>query len=262
MKMKKSIYFALTLLSLWSGALQARQLESFPETLTRTEPDKPQNQPPQAPAKPLTEDEILLNNFKSCVDQAHIVKLQGIALAQQNRFDDSAKLFNIARDAYSACNSFIPTDLLSYFFLPESFRLAKKDFYSDFADLFFQYALIQQDEDNVHQNLEGTVGAMKLALEKLELACEIKNDDSCASRKQSYMTVLGDSYRLQKNLDQALVLFEMANQSRPDDPANLSFWGLTLFEKGLREEAYQKWNSAIAKDPSAPAAEMMKEFKK
>ncbi len=256
------MYLVILILSLYSGLLQALELESFPETLTRTEPGQPQSQAPQVPTKPLTEDDIRLNNFKSCVDQAHGVKLQGIALAQQNRFEDSAKLFNIARDAYTTCNDFIPTDLLSYFFLPESFKLAKMDFYADFADLFFQYALIQQDEDNTNQNLEGTIGAMKLALEKLELACEIRNDASCSACRQSYYTVLGDSFRLKKELDQALLMFEKANQFRADDPANLSFWGLTLFEKGLRDEAYQKWNSALAKDPSAPAAEMIREFKK
>ncbi len=205
---------------------------------------------------------ITLSRFKQCVDYAHGIKLQALSFLQQNNFSEALPYFGASRDTYSQCNQYFPTGLNIYSTMPEDLVLARKDYLIDFADLFFQFALFEQDDQNPEQNLDLAIGAMEQALLRLEEGCNLKADEKCNGRKQSYYTVLGDAYRLRHDLDSALGMFLKADLANPNDPANLSFWGLALYEKGDYATAYEKWSLAATKDPTSPAVEMMKQFPK
>jgi len=207
-----------------------------------------------------TQFENQFPRLHDCAVKAKAVKGKGMKLASDLKFDEAITTMGNARDFYEYCEQFFPTGLSAFYNSGPDLGEARKAFYIDFSDLFFQFALIQQAEENQKPDLDLAVGAMERALETIHTACKMGGDVYCSSRKQSYYTILGDAYRVKKNFRHAIDMFEKADNAKPDDPANLSFWGLALFESGKKEKAFKKWQLAIQKDPNAPAKEMMREY--
>ncbi|MBI4412178.1 MAG: hypothetical protein HY541_06820 [Deltaproteobacteria bacterium] len=207
-----------------------------------------------------TQFENQFPRLRDCAIKARQVKEDGIKLANTLKFDRAVAELGSARDFYQYCEVFFPTGLSAFYNSGRDLDGARKAFYMDFSDLFFQFALIQQAEENQKPDLDLALGAISMAIETIDKACEAVGDDYCVSRKQSYFTILGDMYRVKKDFKRAVNMFKQADTLKPDDPANLSFWGLSLFESGDHKGAQKKWERAVAKDPNAPAKEMIRQY--
>lgn len=198
--------------------------------------------------------------FHQCFDKSHQLKLEALYLVRLSQYDESIQAFNLARDFYSYCHDFLPTSLGAWFDTSQKFHALKYLFLTDYADLFYQFALFQGENLNPQKDLKLAIGAAQQAIHYITKACGLKGQDSCLAQKQTYLTFLGDNYRLVQNYRKALDLFKKADDTNPDNPTNLSFWGLTLYETGAKDEALTKWKLALKKDPSAPANLMMQQL--
>lgn len=222
-----------------------------------------------------------LERNQEIIDKYDEITKEADALKDQGKYAEAIVKYKEALDLVRYRTLFIDTKedfYETYKNLSDEEKLDKVSEFSAFgnraAETYYALSFAYRDAKEVANNIQYAIDSAKQAVKEIDkviLLDEIEEDINpnrlkfgegfFQKRKASYLSMLGDLYRVHGAYDLSIKTHKQAIELDPENADYYVWYGLALFLNGQNSLARQQWNKALQLDPdNADASKFLKQF--